>query len=61
MHRGIINNNALKALVTSPVFKVKVVRNKKGKAIISVKINQVKGGKLTVSYVKRTLRLSFCF
>ena len=30
-HRGVIQDNALKALVTSPMFKAKVEKAKKGK------------------------------
>ncbi|MGL4855297.1 MAG: alternative ribosome rescue factor ArfA [Plesiomonas sp.] len=43
MHRGTITDNALKALVTSPVFKAKVERNKKGKGAYQRKEKSGKG------------------
>ncbi len=43
MNRGTINDNALKALVTSPVFKAKVERNKKGKGAYQRKEKSGKG------------------
>ncbi|WP_432454329.1 MULTISPECIES: alternative ribosome-rescue factor A [unclassified Agarivorans] len=41
--RGQINDNALKALVTSPLFKSKVERPKKGKGSYNRKGHQLKG------------------
>ena len=37
--RGDIKDNALKALVTSPLFKTKVETSKKARAAISVKLS----------------------
>ncbi|MGL5759036.1 alternative ribosome rescue factor ArfA [Plesiomonas sp.] len=43
MKRGTITNNTLKALMTSPVFKAKVERNKKGKGAYQCKEKSGKG------------------
>ncbi|MDO6763876.1 ribosome alternative rescue factor ArfA [Agarivorans sp. 1_MG-2023] len=41
--RGQINDNAIKALVTSPLFKAKVERPKKGKGSYNRKGQKLKG------------------
>ena len=39
--RGEIQESAIKALVTDPLFKTRVMRNRKGKAVTNVKQNML--------------------
>ncbi|PKH18750.1 ribosome alternative rescue factor ArfA [Enterobacterales bacterium CwR94] len=59
--RGVIQDNALEALLTDPLFRTRVEENKKGKGSYKRKAKHNRKGNWEASGKKPFLPLAFCF